>query len=41
MEANKALAEKGLAPVDENYLLDEEEMEEEIANNPETNVTEE
>ncbi len=34
-EANKVLAENGLAPIDENYLLDEEYLEEEIAKNPE------
>ncbi len=36
-EADKILAEKGLEPVDENYLLDEKELEEEIAKHPEQN----
>ena len=36
-EADKILAEKGLKPVDENYLLDEKELEEEIAKHPEQN----
>lgn len=40
LEANKVLAEKGLGPVDEDFLLNEEEMETEIANNPQTNETE-
>lgn len=33
-EADKILTEKGLAPVDANYLLDEKELEEEIQHNP-------
>lgn len=33
-EADKILTEKGLLPVDANYLLDEKEMEEEILKNP-------
>lgn len=33
-EANKVLAEKGLDPIDESFILDEEEMEIEIAKNP-------
>lgn len=33
-EADKILTDKGLAPVDPNYLLDEKEMEEEILKNP-------
>lgn len=40
LEANKVLAEKGLGPVDEDFLLNEEEMETEIANNLQTNETE-
>lgn len=40
MEANKALAQKGLGPVDEEYLLDEEVLEIEISSSPQTNVTE-
>ncbi len=35
-DANKALAEKGLSAVDEKYLLDEWELEEEICKNPQT-----
>lgn len=35
-EADKILTDKGLAPVDPNYLLDEKEMEEEILKNPQT-----
>lgn len=35
-EADKILTEKGLAPVDPNYLLDEKEMEEEILKNPQS-----
>ena len=34
-EANQALAQKGLAPVDESYMLDEDELEKEIASQPE------
>lgn len=33
-EADKILQEKGLGPVDANYLLDEQELEEEIQKNP-------
>ena len=33
-EADKVLTEKGLQPVDANYLLDEKELEEEILKNP-------
>lgn len=33
-EADKALAEKGLGPVEEDKMLDEPELEEEIINNP-------
>lgn len=33
-EADKILAEKGLQPVDSDYLLDEKELEEEIQKNP-------
>ncbi len=33
-EADKILTEKGLGPVDSNYLLDEKELEEEIQKNP-------
>lgn len=33
-EADKVLTEKGLAPVDAKYLLDEKELEEEIQKNP-------
>ena len=33
-EADKILSEKGLGPVDSNYLLDEKELEEEIQKNP-------
>ena len=33
-DANKALAEKGLNGIDEKYLLDEKELEEEILKNP-------
>lgn len=33
-DADKVLTEKGLAPVDANYLLDEKELEEEIQKNP-------
>ena len=33
-EANKVLGEKGLAPVDEAYLLEEEVLEKEILENP-------
>ena len=33
-EADKVLTEKGLQPVDSNYLLDEKELEEEILKNP-------
>lgn len=33
-DADKALTEKGLAPVDPDYLLDEKELEEEIQKNP-------
>lgn len=35
-EADKILQEKGLSPVDSNYLLDENELEEEIQKNPPT-----
>lgn len=35
-EADKILTEKGLAPVDPNFLLDEKEMEEEILKNPQS-----
>jgi peptide deformylase len=37
-DANKVLAEKGLAPIDEKYLLDEKELEEQIQQNPQTEV---
>lgn len=35
-EADKILTEKGLPPVDTNYLLEEKELEEEIQKNPQT-----
>ena len=35
-EADRILAEKGLAPVDSNYLLDEKDLEEEIQKNPQS-----
>ena len=35
-EADKILTEKGLPPVDSNYLLDEKDLEEEIQNNPQS-----
>ncbi len=35
-EADRILAEKGLPPVDSNYLLDEKDLEEEIQNNPQS-----